>query len=479
MTSTAIPRTHALEALSVASSEARAEGVLLLQMFALAVMLFPSTTVIGAIGAAGYPASLVGVFLFVVYLAKVLFGFHDPTRHRHPVQGVLCVLWISVLASYVLMDQGLMSDKQLLNADRVLIKLAVITGAALVAAEWLPSLNDVRRVLRVLCWGGAICGFIAAVQYWMSYDLAQYLRELPGFTQVVDNPVIIARGSLNRSTGTAITPIELGVVAGMLLPIAIYFGMYDRDRSAIKRWAPAALIALGDATSVSRSGILAVLAALGVFIVLMPPVPRVSALCAVPFAVTAAFVSAHGLIGTLAGFFSAGQSDTSIQYRTHDYPLAQQLWQAAPWFGHGPGTYLPANPLDIFDNQYLDAAVELGLVGIIALLVFLVVPAFVALTARRRSTNPELRLLCAALAGAGLAATVSSVTFDSLAFPMFVNVYALVIGAIGACWRLAAVERENTRRGPALTGPLDDGPPPGSAWFGPVGGGHGVGGAPS
>jgi O-antigen ligase/polysaccharide polymerase Wzy-like membrane protein len=454
VTGSALPRPRVIEALSVASGTLRPEAVRLLQVFAVAVMLFPSTTVIAAIGAAGYPASLVGVVVFVVFLATVLFGFHDPSRFRHPLQGVLAVFWMSVLASYVVMDQGLLDGKQLLNADRVLIKMAVITGAVLVAAEWLRSLDDVRRVLRVLCWGGAICGFIAAAQYWFSYDLAQYLRAIPGFTETHDNPIILTRGALNRATGTAITPIELGVVAGMLLPLAIYLGMTDRHRSGLKRWAPAALIAMGDATSVSRSGILSVIVALGVFVALMPPVPRVAALSAVPFAVTAAFATAHGLIGTLATFFSAGSSDTSIQYRTHDYPVAQALWQAAPWFGHGPGTYLPSDPLDIFDNQYLDAAVELGVVGIVALIVFLLVPALVALNARRRSTNPDLRLLCAALAGAGFAAPVSSVTFDSLAFPMFVNVYALVIGMIGACWRLAKAEQEAQGVVPSGSTPL-------------------------
>jgi O-antigen ligase len=89
------------------------------------------------------------------------------------------------------------------------------------------------------------------------------------------------------------------------------------------------------------------------------------------------------------------------------------------------------------DNQYLKTAVELGLVGVVALVVYFLVPFISALIVRRRTGEPELRLLCAALAGAALAAGACSVTFDSLSFPMFSNVYALVIGLIGACWRLA------------------------------------------
>jgi hypothetical protein len=418
-----------------------ADGVLLLQVFVLAVMVFPSDTVIGPIGAAGYPASLVGVLVFLVFMATVLLGFHEPTRHRHPVQAVLCVLWLSVLASYVLMDRGALTSTELSSADRMLIKVAVITGVALIAAEWLRSLSDVHRVLRALCWGAAFCGLVAGLQYSVGLDLAQYLRDLPGFTTNHDNPAIVDRGGLNRVTGTAITAIELGVVSGMVLPIAIYLGLHDDPgRSALKRWAPVPLIALGVATAVSRSGIIAIVVAFAVLVVLMPPVPRLAALCAVPFALALAFMTAPGLLGTLASFFSAGESDPSIQYRLHDYPLAEQVWREAPWFGHGGGTWIPADSLNIFDNQYLNTAVELGLVGVVALTVFLLVPAIAALMARRRSRSPELRLLCAALAGTGLAATLCSLTFDSMSFPMFLNVYALVIGLIGACWRFAAAE---------------------------------------
>jgi O-Antigen ligase len=440
VTATAIGQPRVTEAFSVAPSSSRSQAVPLLQLFALAVMVIPSNVVIGAIGAPGYPASLVGIFVFLLFTASVLFGLHDPTRHRHPVQVVLCVFWLSVLASYVLMDRGVLTVTELTGADRMLIKLAVITGVALVAAEWLHSVSDVRRVARVLCWGGTFCGLVAGLQYWFSYDVAEYLRELPGFTLNQDNPAILARGALNRATGTAATPIELGVVAAMLLPIAIYVGLSDRDASAIKRWTPVALVALGVATAVSRSGIVAIIVAFGALVVLMPPVPRLGALCAVPFAVIAAFASAHGLIGTLTGLFTAGDSDPSIESRLHDYPLAEGLWQEAPLFGRGGGTWIPADGRDIFDNQFLYTAVEQGSVGVLALGTLLLAPAICALVARRRTKSPELRLLCAALAAAGLAGAVSSVTFDSLAFPMFAGVYALLIGLIGACWRLAAAE---------------------------------------
>ena len=455
MSARAIPQPRLNDSLAITSRSSRPDGVRLLQVFALTVMVVPSTTVIGAIGAPGYPGSLVGISVFLVYAVTVLLGVHNPTSQRHPIQAVLCLVWLSALASYLLMDRATLTVLQLKGADRYLVQLAVITGIALVAAEWTRSLGDARRVLRVLCWGGAFCGVVAALQYGFNLDLAQYIRELPGFTQNHDNPATVARGSLNRATGTAITPIELGVAAGMLVPLSIYLGMYDTERGPMKRWAPAALISLGIGTSISRSAILAVVVAFGVLLVLLPPVPRLRALFALPFATAATFMVAHGLIGTLASFFTVGNSDVSIQWRVQDYALVERLWGQAPWFGHGGWTYMPNSALgalDYFDNQYLGSLVDLGVVGLVALLVFLVMPAMSALVARSRTKDTELRILCAALAGAGFAAAVCSFTFDSLAFPMFVSVYATVIGLVGACWRLAAAEGLQTADDPPRHG---------------------------
>jgi hypothetical protein len=433
---------------------ARSHAVPILQLFALTVMVFPSDSVIEAIGATGYLAALVGMFMFAAYLAATLFGLHDPFRRRHPIRGLLCVLWLTVLASYVVMDRSALDVTQLAGADRMLMQLAVITGVALIAAECLGSLHDVRRVLRTLCWGGAFCGVVAALQFWMSLDVASYLREVPGFSLNFDNPGIIDRAALNRVAGTAIHPIELGVVAGMLLPLAIYLAISDTARSARSRWAPVVLIGIGISTSVSRSAIIAAGIALAVVVVLMPARQRLVALTAVPFAVAVVFMSAPGLISTLTSFFGAGTSDMSVATRVSDYPLVERLVHQAPWFGQGGGTYIPGNVFDILDNQYLKTAIELGLVGLVALAAYFLVPAIVALTARRRSSDPELRLLCAALAGAALAAAACSFTFDSLSFPMFANVHALIVGLIGAGWRLApAGARAIARDGPSTARP--------------------------
>ena len=232
----------------------------------------------------------------------------------------------------------------------------------------------------------------------------------------------------------------------MLLPLAVYLAIYDTERSARRRWAPVGLIALAIPASVSRSAVLSVALALAVLVVLMPAPQRLVRSCALPFGLAAVFMSAPGLIGTLAAFFGAGTADPSVATRVSDYPLVERFLEQAPWFGRGGGTYIPDNALDILDNQFLKTAVELGLVGVVALTAFFLVPAIAALVARRRSRDPELRLLCAALAGAALAGTACSFTFDSLSYPMFT-------GALRARHRADRCRMATRRRRGAGGGP--------------------------
>jgi O-antigen ligase len=421
--------------------------VLMLQVFAATIMVFPSDFVFKAIGGGGYVAALVAYFMFLTWLAATLFGFHNPLEHRSPVRIALCVLWISSLISYALIDRNALNSTQLTGADRWLLQLVDISGVILVASEFLRSIHDIRLVLRALVWGGAFCGIVAAMQYWLALDMTKYLlRILPGFSvnaSAAVNAAVTSRGSLHRVVGTAIDPIELGVVAAMLLPLAIYLAMYDKDMSAFKRWLPVLCIALAVPTSVSRSAILAASVAVAVLVISLPAVRRLGVLAAIPAVVACVFVGAHGLLGTLKDYFFAGTGDSSIAHRVDNYTYVEQLVRLSPWFGQGGGTYI-VTAAHILDNQFLTTCIELGLVGAAALVFFLAWPALAGLAARHRTGDEELRVLCGALAGAALAGAVCSATFDSFSFPMFVNVDALVLGLIGAAWLLTVHVESHT-----------------------------------
>jgi O-antigen ligase len=418
-------------------------AVRILQVYCIAVMVFPSNYDLKIVGADGYPAALVSYLALALWTAGTLLGHHDAFARRYPVRAALAFIWAATIASYVLMHRASMNGEQLLSANRWLMQLAGMSGVVLVAAEGLRSMADVRRVLRALTWGGAFCGTVAALQFAAKINLTQYLV-VPGFSRNVvasGTAVIIQRGSLNRVFGTATDPIELGSSAGILLALALYLLMYDTGQAKWKRVIPVSCIALSVGASVSRSAIIAAAASVGVLIVLLPPLRRLKALAIVPLALGVLLLAAPTLVSTLTSFFLAGTSDPSVAHRTNNYPYVEQLVRQSPWVGPGPNTVIPSE-LHVLDNQYLSTAINMGLLGVAALVFYLGWPAVVAIAARRRSMDPELRDLCATVAGTVLAAALCSATFDGFSFPMFYNLQALTAGLAGAAWMLASKEQD-------------------------------------
>ena len=425
-------------------AEKPSHSVRILQVFSILLMVFPGDYVVRAIGGDGYPAALVSYLMFIAWLAATILGHHNPIEYRNPIRITLACMWVVTLLSYALMDRTLLTGVQTASADRWLMQLVGMSGIVLVASEGLHTLEDIRRVLRALTWAGAFCGIVAALQFKARIDLTKYLMKVPGFS--VDQAAsadaqIIDRGGQNRVPGTAIDPIELGVATGMVLALAVYLMMHDTSRPKWQRVFVAVLVGLAVPASVSRSAVISVVTALGVLIISLPPTRRLKGLAAIPVALGLVFVTAHGLIGTFRGYFLAGSSDPSVQHRTDNYSFVEQLVHRAPWLGQGGDTYIPpgmpVSSVHILDNQYLTTAIELGLLGVAALIFYLAWPVVVALATRRQATNPELRDLCAALAGAELAAVFCAATFDGFSFPMFYNLQALIAGLIAAVWTIA------------------------------------------
>ena len=81
-----------MTALAIRRRAPRSFAVPLLQIFAVTLMVFPSNSVLKAVGGAGYVAALVSFFLFLAYVITTLFGSHNPLDHRSPVRFPLCTL---------------------------------------------------------------------------------------------------------------------------------------------------------------------------------------------------------------------------------------------------------------------------------------------------------------------------------------------------------------------------------------------------
>jgi O-antigen ligase len=146
------------------------------------------------------------------------------------------------------------------------------------------------------------------------------------------------------------------------------------------------------------------------------------------------FASTPGYLRTMYGLFTAGSSDPSVNNRLDNYPRVLAALEQRPWLGQGGGTDIQVDLTKVLDNQYLKAAIELGSIGVLALVLYMLVPVIAMVSTMSRSRDPAFRALCGALGGSALAAAIASYTFDSFSFAQFASVHALVVGLCGACW---------------------------------------------
>ena len=174
-------------------------------------------------------------------------------------------------------------------------------------------------------------------------------------------------------------------MAATALPIAVSLAIYDvkRSRSAL---APRFLHRAVHSDFGIPGGDPGLRLALGTLIASLPPTRRLGGIVGILVAVAGVFLTAHGLLGTLKQYFLAGTADASIEHRVNNYSYVEQQVKQAPLFGHGGGTYF-VQSIHILDNQYLTRAVELGLVGVFALLFYFLWPVVTAFAARGRTTQ--------------------------------------------------------------------------------------------
>jgi O-antigen ligase len=411
----------------------------LLQIEVWLLALIPARLVFAPLGGVGQPATLLGLILFLLWAVSVLMPGHGSLRPCVPVRGALAVLWTGVLVSYAVMNWHAVATDELNNADRFLLLLLAFSGVALCAAEGLRNKDEVLRVLRSAVTAIAVMATVALLQF-RGLDLTKYIENVPLLAVNGDLAAIQSRGSFVRPAGTALHPIEFGVIVAAALAFALHLAIYDTSSSKYRRWLCLGVIGLAIPISISRSALLGAFIVLVFFLVGAGPAIRVKAAAVLAGFAAVVFVLVPGLIGTLRGFVFAGESDSSITSRTDDYSAVAHFIRNSPWIGRGPSTFLPR--YRILDNQYLLSLIEIGIVGLIGLLIVFALPAFLGRGARHRMTDDADRNLGQMFAAAGVAVVVSAATYDALSFPTFTAFTALWTGLAGAYW---TVSREHAK----------------------------------
>ncbi|MDR6436344.1 O-antigen ligase [Paenarthrobacter nicotinovorans] len=448
------PSPPVLDDLAAGRSSAGPHVPLLLKFAAFGIFFFPSNMVLKPLGAVGTVPLLIALLLLAVWMCSVLFGLTNPLDTRHPGRMGFVLLWVGTCASYAAMYSGYTGGSESparAAADRWLILLLASAGIILVTAEAVRTLNAAMALTRALLAGAAFCCVVAAVQFFFRVDPMQWLQmAMPGFTNNGGNTTFQIRGSLMRVSGSTFHSIEMAVICAMLLPLSIWRSLYDPRGKKWVHWTITALLVFAIASTVSRSGILGLLAGMAVFLPFLPRLARRWAFVAAPVIVAALFLGVPGLVGTLASSLTAGDSDPSITTRTNNYPRVAAMVQEHPLFGVGPGNYMPTNAIHILDNQYLNATVTIGLVGLVGLIAYLTFPGLSALLAARASRLPALRCLAGAIAAAGIVAAICSLTFDSMSFPVFALTYPFIVGLAGGTWNMVRQELGLDNNGAAL-----------------------------
>jgi O-antigen ligase len=410
-----------------------------LQCWVLALFIAPADMVIRPLGGQAHMANLLGMALALIWCV----GIVAPTGRRPgSVHLAVALMWVATLAAWVVLARRGADEATWNGAERWVMVVLAFSGVALVMADGVRRLDDLHRLASTAVFAAAVASVVGVVQWRTSWDPSAWLRRLPGFTPSGDGvDTLVTRGQVGRVTGTALHPIEFGVGAALMLPVAVHLLLHDHRRRTLRRVVPLMLCALAVPLSVSRSAVIVAGVAVGVTVWLLPAIPRLTALATAPLMSGVVLMAAPGTASTITTSFLAAGDDSSIQARLDDFELVGALVTQRPWWGLGGGTYRPTDLFEILDNQYLLTLVEFGVVGgVLFATAALLIPLHLAARGRRQAVSAVVRSLAAAGLASSWGAVAAWAAFDAWAFPRFVGISALTLGTLGAVSALTPTE---------------------------------------
>ena len=410
------------------------DAVTWLSLYTFALFVIPSWLVFRPLGSAGSVSMLMGLGSFAIWVLLSIGRPLPVNRPPQPMRVVLALFMFSVGVTYVIAMSRPISRDEVSPADVAILAMVSWVGTLLLAGDAIPSMARVHVLVWRLVVGGSFLAVLGLAQFFLRQIFVDRIS-IPVLTPMTTVELAMRNG-LVRPAGTALSPIEYGTLMGMLVPIALHVGFQHRNLNPLVRWAPVVLICMIIAASSSRSAYLGAAIAVAVCMVGWSRKQRAMVLGLAVGGLGLVFLVAPRIINSVTGMFVGAEEDPSVTSRTDSYGVAWFFVDRNPFFGRGLGTFLPK--YRIFDNQYLQMMVSVGIIGVLLFVAFVVATFIQLARVYRACEDPKTRDLVVALIGAAAAGFAGLAFFDAFAFPMTMGTIFLVLGLASAVTRLNA-----------------------------------------
>ena len=417
----------------------RIDAVTLLSCYAFLLMAIPSSLVVGSFGAAGAPAALLAVAILCWYLVARQHPGLGLDRGRQPVRVAATIFSGAVVAAYISASRHAVAVAQQSGADRGLIVLAGWVGVLALAADGVDRADRLSTLLRRIVMLATAMAALGMIEFCTGLDLTKYIV-IPGLSvhqQVTD---LMSRQGLVRVTATTGQPLEFDAVLTLSLPIALHQARFAPAALRVRRWLQVALITAVVPMTGSRSAFFGLAV---ICIVLLPTWRRRDWLraCLAGLAAPAlAWLVKPSLVSSFTALFGQLGTDQSSLSRADAYSEAVPYIAAHPWLGQGFQTFFPQTYFFV-DNQYLNSLLETGVLGLLALVACFATGWFTARSVRATAADARTRDLGQCLAASIAVGAVCFASFDALSFSTAAGLFFLLLGCVGAAWRLGRAQQ--------------------------------------
>lgn len=398
----------------------------------------------GPLKSNGSPARIVAVILFgLVLLGFVSIRRTTTPRTASPGKMIILLYFFALLLIYGvgLLHWDFSDPVVAANRTRAIVTAFAYAGIALYVMDRIKTPRQRAIILGCLATGLTFNCIVGVLQSSTTIDLRMIFQP-PGFVVNADPRFLelVNRGGAVRVMGTSQHAIEFSTLAAVTIPLTLHLARYTATRWRRAFAAAGCCVALlAVPAAVSRTGAISLVTVLLVYMLAFK-VRQLALAIVVGSIAFAGYVAIFPQIASaLWGTITGSEEDPSIRARTEDYAGVSRTFHEHPVFGLGLG----GEPR-LLDNEWLQAIVQGGVIGLSAMLL-LVVGGVLGISARlRRATSPRERDEAYMLGSMIAGIMVSSTTFDLLHYQQASLILFIVFGLLWSTFTVPVTGRNET-----------------------------------